>query len=51
MCIFSGRFDAVEDSLLRGNLQSAARRVYSRYAQPVNAYKNNSYTNKENLKT
>jgi len=30
MCILSGRFDAVEDSFMRGNFPSAARRVYSR---------------------
>jgi len=30
MCIFSGRFDAVEDLFLIPNLPSAARRVYSR---------------------
>jgi len=33
-CIFlSGRFDAVENYKGNPNLQSAARRVYSRYAQ------------------
>jgi len=33
MCIFSGRFDAVEDLFLIPNLPSPARRVYSRSAQ------------------
>ena len=36
MYILSGRFDAVEDSLLTPNLPSAARRVYSRTAQYIN---------------
>jgi len=33
------------------NLLSAARRLYYRWAQQVNADKNNNYTNNENLKT
>jgi len=32
MCIFSGRFDTVEDLFFIPNLPSAARRVYNRYA-------------------
>jgi len=47
MCFLSGRFDAVEDYKGNPNLQSAARRVYSRCVQLVNADKNN----RENLKT
>jgi len=39
MCIFSGRFDAVEDLFLIPNLPSAARRVYSRSAPLKNKKK------------
>jgi len=31
--LLSGRFDTVEDYLLIGDLQSAARHLYSRYQQ------------------